>query len=120
MHYGVPENRIIVEDRSENTYQNAQETLRIVREMGLKNIGVLTSSWHLPRSTIMFRDVCEKECQGTEITLHPLSAENIWVKKHPQVNKFIKKVYSSESMRKVRIPREKQGLKDFKAGTYKL
>ncbi len=49
---GIPEDRIICECRSRDTYENAREVGRIV---GKKPFILVTSAYHMPRSIFIFR-----------------------------------------------------------------
>lgn len=52
---GVPENRIIKEERSRDTQENARFSLKICGEKGYKKIILLTSAYHMPRAVLLFR-----------------------------------------------------------------
>lgn len=112
--FGVPPEAIIVEDRSLTTMGNAEEAAKIIREQDFKNIGVLTSSWHLRRTKAML-DTQGLETEGRTIKL--LSPERILMDKSPHYKKLIRYVYARESM-KQRIKNEKQGYDALKSGTY--
>jgi uncharacterized SAM-binding protein YcdF (DUF218 family) len=112
---GVPQGLIIPEDISVNTLENAAECAEIIRQNDFKNIGILTSSWHLSRAMVMFK------AQGLEEEgkkLYRISAEKILAEKSPKYKRIIRKVYSTESMRQ-RVKGEKKGIGDFRAGRYK-
>lgn len=53
---GIPEERIIVENQSRDTSQNARFTLDILSSQypGVENLAVITSDYHLPRGTLLF------------------------------------------------------------------
>jgi uncharacterized SAM-binding protein YcdF (DUF218 family) len=51
---GVPENAIILEGRSRNTYENAVETKKLLDARGIKRIILVTSALHMPRSQAIF------------------------------------------------------------------
>ena len=52
---GVPEGRLILEDRSRDTYENAVYTRAICAERGFRHPILLTSAHHLSRSVDLFR-----------------------------------------------------------------
>jgi uncharacterized SAM-binding protein YcdF (DUF218 family) len=52
---GVPTNRILVEDKSRDTMENAKYSKEICGRQGFKKIILLTSSYHLKRSEKAFR-----------------------------------------------------------------
>lgn len=62
---GVPKEALILEDRSQNTLQNAQFAKRLLEEMGIKRILLVTSAMHMPRSVRVF------ERQGLEVVPVP-------------------------------------------------
>ncbi|QNT69217.1 YdcF family protein [Defluviicoccus vanus] len=52
---GVPNERIIVEDQSRNTFENAVYVGRILRRDGLRRAVLVTDAFHLPRALYCFR-----------------------------------------------------------------
>lgn len=52
---GVPENAIIVEDRSTSTFENAQFSIPLLRQMGAKRVVVVTSWYHSRRALATFK-----------------------------------------------------------------
>ena len=52
---------IIIERESRNTFENARETARILRERGLRRVTLVTEATHMPRSVMSFR------AQGVEV-----------------------------------------------------
>lgn len=53
---GVPKEDVIIENQANNTYQNAIEVKRIVDQLeGPKELLVITSAFHIPRSMACFR-----------------------------------------------------------------
>ncbi|MDR3563591.1 MAG: YdcF family protein [Negativicutes bacterium] len=51
---GIPDNKILVENASLNTSQNAQFTAAILRQYGFKQPILVTSAFHMPRSVLQF------------------------------------------------------------------
>jgi uncharacterized SAM-binding protein YcdF (DUF218 family) len=51
---GVPEEAIVRERRSRDTHENAVEAALILRERGVRDVVVVTCSWHLPRARKLF------------------------------------------------------------------
>lgn len=64
MRLGVPDEAILIEDRSRTTYENAVETKRL---LGPASIILTTSAYHMPRSEGLFRH------QGLHVTSYPCS-----------------------------------------------
>jgi uncharacterized SAM-binding protein YcdF (DUF218 family) len=52
---GVPEDRILLEGRSRNTYDNARETGELLAERGIERLILVTSAMHMPRAAATFR-----------------------------------------------------------------
>lgn len=53
---GVPASVLVLEDRSTSTEQNAQFSARIGRQRGIRRILLVTSSLHMPRASLLFRE----------------------------------------------------------------
>jgi uncharacterized SAM-binding protein YcdF (DUF218 family) len=53
--WGIPPDRILVENRARNTRENAEEVARLVKERGFETLLVVTSAGHLPRAMGCFR-----------------------------------------------------------------
>lgn len=62
---GVPDNAIIMEDKSLNTSQNAKNTRKICLERGFRTPILVTSAFHMKRSVMLFKSV------GIEVTPFP-------------------------------------------------
>jgi uncharacterized SAM-binding protein YcdF (DUF218 family) len=43
------------EDESDNTFENAHHSFRILRQAGIRKIYLVTHAWHMPRSAEIFR-----------------------------------------------------------------
>jgi uncharacterized SAM-binding protein YcdF (DUF218 family) len=52
---GVPEDAILQEARSRNTYENAVEAKRVLEPLGIRRILLVTSALHMPRAVGLFR-----------------------------------------------------------------
>jgi uncharacterized SAM-binding protein YcdF (DUF218 family) len=52
---GVPENVVVVEPTSRNTFENARETNRLLRSHGLSAVLLVSDRTHLPRAIALFR-----------------------------------------------------------------
>ncbi len=52
---GVPERRLIIEDRSRNTFENALYTGTLLRSRRWRRIVIITDAFHLPRARMVFR-----------------------------------------------------------------
>ncbi|HZU36814.1 MAG TPA: YdcF family protein [Gemmataceae bacterium] len=47
---GIKESQIIVENKSQNTHENAVESCRLLRERGIHHILLVTDAMHMPRA----------------------------------------------------------------------
>lgn len=70
---GVPASDILIEEDSVDTYENAQNTARIIKDNNIKSIILVTSPYHQRRASIEF-----KRALGKDITIidHSTSDEN--------------------------------------------
>lgn len=53
---GVPASALILEDRSRNTRDNAMFTAALAKPRGVRRVLLVTSSLHMPRASLLFRD----------------------------------------------------------------
>ena len=53
--WGIPRSAILFEGKSRNTYENAVETFKVLREEKIDTILLVTSSLHMPRAIATFR-----------------------------------------------------------------
>ncbi len=52
---GVPDECIVIEDRSRRTLENAQRGIALMDERGWRHALIVTDPWHLPRALMTFR-----------------------------------------------------------------
>jgi uncharacterized SAM-binding protein YcdF (DUF218 family) len=52
---GVPEEAILRERASLDTHQNATNAARLLASRGVRDVVVVTCSWHVPRATKLFQ-----------------------------------------------------------------
>lgn len=64
--WGIAKDRIVLEDRSRNTRENAVFSLAMAREHGFKSVVIVTSAFHMARAADCFRAV------GMEVDLMPV------------------------------------------------
>ena len=53
--FGVPENKILIESESRNTFENALYTKKILEEKKMNRIILVTSAFHMKRSVAIFK-----------------------------------------------------------------
>lgn len=84
---GVPPEDMIIQNKSLNTLEDAEFSCRIIKENGYKNIILVTSAFHMPRSVALF------EKQGCEVIPAPVDfsiTEDSWQSlSHPTIEEFI-------------------------------
>ena len=51
--FGVPVHW--TEDASDNTFENARDSFRILQQAGIRRIYLVTHAWHMPRAAAVFR-----------------------------------------------------------------
>ena len=54
--WGVPKKDIIGEEKSRDTFENATETLAVLKKHGWKRYLLVTSAMHMPRSMMVFAE----------------------------------------------------------------
>jgi len=58
---GVPKNKILLENRSMNTIENAKFTKRMVDKMHNVKLIMVTSKNHMPRARKIFNNIYQKK-----------------------------------------------------------
>jgi len=53
---GVPASALVLEERSHSTLENAEFTARLARERHIRDVLLVTSSVHMPRASLLFKD----------------------------------------------------------------
>src|SRR3989339_1186657 len=66
---GVPLSAIIIEDRSQSTYENATLSLPILQKLGVKSVLIVTSPTHTRRVKGVFKKVFNKS--GIQVAIYP-------------------------------------------------
>lgn len=70
---GVPASDILIEEDSVDTYENAQNTARIIKDHNIKSIILVTSPYHQRRASIEFKRALGKDIKVID---HSASDEN--------------------------------------------
>lgn len=118
--FGVPEQNIIKENKSNKTFEQLSELNKIIDCEKINETTVITSDYHLARVKAMIEYDCElnKKLANKQIKLQ--SAEEICLQyDRKKWQNIIKEAYESEEMKK-RIEREENGVEQIKDGTYKF
>ena len=71
---GIDANQIIVEELSETTTQNAEQTTNIFKEHGIKSAILVTSAYHQRRATLEF----DRRALGVKVRSHPVASDKQW------------------------------------------
>jgi uncharacterized SAM-binding protein YcdF (DUF218 family) len=78
---GVPDDRIVVEEASRNTFENAVYAGAIVRQAGWRRIVVVTDQFHLPRALYIFRRI-GLMVEGAGVPRQPGTSPGRWLRQH--------------------------------------
>lgn len=71
---GVDPLKIIIEENSQTTTENATETISIFEEHGIKSAILVTSGYHERRATLEF----ERRATGVKLRSHPVATDKHW------------------------------------------
>lgn len=71
---GVPEFLIRLDEYSETTRQNAENSQTIFSSLGIKSIILVTSGYHQKRASLEFN----RRAEGVKILNHPVSRDRDW------------------------------------------
>lgn len=108
--------RILIETQAVNTVGNLREVSRIIEEEQWGDVGLLTSDYHAPRATVLWRCV-PKDPQQT-VQLDVIGAETYLKEVAPgKYDRAIDYWYNSPAALR-RLGNEEQGLRDFANGQY--
>jgi hypothetical protein len=69
-----PSERVICEANARITAENAAQVARLVPELGVHEVVVVTSSWHRPRTALLFRLLL----RGTGASLRVVATRRPW------------------------------------------
>jgi uncharacterized SAM-binding protein YcdF (DUF218 family) len=83
---GVPESSLILQDQSQNTYEDALYSCEKIKAAGYKNVLLVTSAMHMPRSVKLFeKQGCHVIPAPTDFGITQAAWEKLW---HPSVEEF--------------------------------
>jgi uncharacterized SAM-binding protein YcdF (DUF218 family) len=84
---GVPETAMILQDQSQNTYEDALYSCEKIKAAGYKNIVLVTSAMHMPRSMKLFeKQGCTVIAAPTDYTITEIAWQKTW---QPSFEEFI-------------------------------
>lgn len=122
MDLGVPEENIIEEKESENTFEQLKVVLKHISKGFFDSVIILSNEWHLDRVRAMIDyGPIDKEFRNiSREKLKFISAEEVMLSNDPQKwEEIINKVRESSEM-KDREEKEKRGVIQIKEGTYRF
>ncbi len=120
---GVPENRIITEERSGNTFQQLIKLQAVAAIRNFQEFKIISNRYHLPRIKAMIKTVeklsfLKRLLDNQRLFL--VSAEEVLLARQPeQWEKIINQAYQSKGMAE-RILLEQEGVRQLEAGEYHL
>jgi len=119
----VPPDKIIVEAKSKNTYDQLIAIQNIMSKNSIASITIISNKYHLPRLKTMINHFPElrdlkKKSDGRQLVLR--SAEEIVLRYNKEEwQEIIKNAYNSAGIKR-RIHLEQKGVEDIKKGKYKF
>lgn len=115
---GVPDDHIIVDDKTNSTYRQIMAIEHYHKEYGFSALGIISNDFHLPRIDAMCKHLEPLPRLLAHIQITLISAEEVCIgadKEHWE--SIITKAYHSDEMKK-RITLEQKGVADIIAGRY--
>lgn len=96
----IPDEAVILEDKSKDTQGNAAEVKKIVDRLNFKTIGLVTVGFHLPRAEMLFKKqgLCVDQINSEDIiaTKFPKNVE-----KYKNSDLYIKEVEKENTAKKI-------------------
>ncbi len=84
---GIPQGNLILQDRSQNTYEDALYSCQMIKEKGYDQVILVTSAMHMPRSVKLFeKQGCQVMPAPTDYTITDITWEKTI---HPNFEEFI-------------------------------
>lgn len=118
LHLKVPKRAIIIEDKSNSTYEQLQEIKKIINKNNITDLILISNDWHLPRVRTMIKLDWELKKMVKKRHLKLKSAEKILINEKPLLwRKKIEKFYNQNKMKLI-IQLEKKGVKNLLEGKY--
>ncbi len=113
---GIASNRLIIEYRSNSTYQELQELDTLLTKQEFGRLLLVTSRWHLPRLIAMIESKFRLLQKRT--TLEYVAAEDVLESEDSKYwHEIIKRAYNSDFMIQ-RMLQEQSGIKQIHENTY--
>jgi len=115
---GVPDDHIIVDDKTNSTYRQIMAIERYSKEYGFNTFGIISNDFHLPRIEAMCKHLNPIPALLAHIQVTLISAEEVCIDADKERwEPIIYTAYHSDAMKK-RITLEQKGVADIVAGHY--
>lgn len=115
---GVPAERILLEEKSNTTYQALRELEKMILKRGWRNLIIVTNRYHTGRVRAMISS--EFVQREDNVIIELVSAEDVLIASNPDRWRYtIVKEYESEYIKK-RYASEQNGVRQIRDGTYKF
>jgi len=115
----VPEDKIFLESKSNNTFEQLKALKELIKKYNLKDIVIISNKYHLPRIKAMLQRSSQLNGISNLCKVELKEAEKIVIDHEPKYKKEIELAYKSKAMQ-YRIALENNGVKDIYEGKYKL
>jgi uncharacterized SAM-binding protein YcdF (DUF218 family) len=84
---GVPDSAMILQNQSQNTYEDALYSCEMIKSAGYKNVVLVTSAMHMPRSVKLFeKQGCTVLPASTDYSITETAWKQTW---HPNFQEFL-------------------------------
>lgn len=114
---GVPTDRILMEERSSTTFSQLFELKSIIKHHKPKHLWIISNEWHLPRIQAMID--CLSELKELKKLVQLFAAEEILLQASDSKWRIpIQNMRNTDEI-KLRVAKEKQGVEQIQAGTYR-
>ena len=114
----VPEDHILLEERSVSTFSQLFELKLIVVKEQPEHILIISNEWHLPRIEAMIKWIPELR-ELSEQKPHLVAAEEILLQEREKDWRVIIETLRQRDDMISRISKEQKGVKQIQAGTYR-
>jgi len=108
--HGVPESKIRLEHRAQNTLQNAWEILPMLPK-GCERILLVTSDFHMPRAAYLFEAVLASRGLNLTVVQHPVDINCRAARSTPDLNPTVCSAINAQSTLK-RLQNEARFIRD--------
>lgn len=111
--------RILLQSKNKNTKDDLVGTLRYARRRGFRSVGIVSLGLHIPRITNFLRLVHQADPALRDILVHFFAAEKVLAKASSRYRAIFRATRSSP-VHKRTAAWEAKGIRDLRAGRYKL